>query len=56
MIRLLFILIFLLIHLNVNAQCIKIQSGSACLNDDGETSLNFIQEMIVVTQIYMIGL
>ena len=41
MIRLLSILILLFIHLSIYAQCINLQSGSACLNDDGETSLNF---------------
>ena len=42
MIRLTLILTFLSIYLNINAQCIILQNGSACLNTDGETSLNFI--------------
>ena len=42
MIRLFPTLIFLSIYLNLNAQCIILQNGSACLNSDGETSLNFI--------------
>ena len=38
MIRILSILIFLFIHLNINAQCINI-SGSQCLNENGLTNL-----------------
>ena len=42
MIRILSIILFLFINLNIYAQCISLQSGSACLNEDGETNLNFI--------------
>ena len=41
MIRILPILIFLFIYVNINAQCINLQFGSACLSIDGETTLNF---------------